>query len=111
MNQCFNCGENARWQDHQTGAFRCVSCVIAHGGGRPHSCLPQPVDAEAPADGNDQAAVEPDPMDVWDELQAGWDEADLTDVPEAVQALVESMLEEGKMQAMAPRRRSEGVPQ
>lgn len=100
---CFHCGKPAGWRDSLTGANRCAGCLIDRGGGRAHVALG--LRGEERVDDQDDTALDdqddgPDPVAVWDELDDGWAGADLSDVPASVQELVESMLEQGKTQAM-----------
>lgn len=111
---CFHCGKTARWRDSLTGAHRCSGCLIDRGGGRAHTALPAPADEPSEAEPEDTVVDDqddgPDPVAVWDELEQDWSDADAL-IPPTIRELVESMLEQGKTQAMELARVRKAVPQ
>ena len=109
--ECVNCGAEPRWRDAQTGAHRCMSCLIAHGGGRPHACIPGGPGAEVVLDDTDPEAettIDPDnPIAIWDALERQWglcprDEG-------SVEEFVGCLLEQGTAHALELLRSRQGV--
>lgn len=95
MSVCAHCGGVPRWRDAASNVCRCSSCIVDHGGGRPHFIIPaelEEIDTDGAEEPTEIDLPEPDSdlQAVWDELAAGFAHG------EDVSA---EAIEQGRMQA------------
>ena len=110
--ECVNCGAEPRWRDGQTGVHRCAKCLIAHGGGRPHSCIPGGEGFDVVLDDTDADATTIDddddnPIEIWDSLERQWSLCPRDEG--SVEEFVGCLLEQGTAQALELLRSRQGV--